>query len=157
MRKIIFVLIILTLSCSRDILTNNQYTDGIKNYLESTFKIKSERFKSTGVFILPLSSCTPCLQSTLKFIGTLKPNAVMVFAIGKSDASETSRLLQILKNQFETYHDTIGDLKFYRTNIGTPYYFEMRNNGEFYGIDLNDQNIGLLKSQQGRQAYRFDQ
>jgi hypothetical protein len=58
---------------------------------------------------------------------------------------DTNQLLEIVKNKFQTYQDTIGDLKFFRTNIGTPYYFEMRKNGKFYGIELNDENIGTLK------------
>ncbi|MFA5815495.1 MAG: hypothetical protein WC865_07730 [Bacteroidales bacterium] len=145
MKKFFVVLIMFTLSCNRDTLTVNQYTDGIKKYLTTTFQISPERFKSNGVFILPLSSCTPCLQSTLKFIGTLQSKTVIVFTIGTSDASETNQLLEIVKKKFQTYQDTNGDLKYFRTNIGTPYYFEMRKNGEFYGVDLNDQNIGLLK------------
>jgi hypothetical protein len=86
MKKILIVVIILTLGCNRDTLTYNQYTDGIKKYLVTTFQISPERFKSNGVFILPLSSCTPCVQSTLKFIGTLKTKTVIVFTIGTSDA-----------------------------------------------------------------------
>jgi len=98
------------------------------------------------LFVIPLSSCTPCVNSALNLFLEINGDDVGIITIGLPENSETLQLMKKISSLDQVWLDEKEELAKYRTNIGSPYYLAIEDGGIRQGIQIDETKIEPLKT-----------
>lgn len=114
-------------------------------HFENAFSERIENTNVEHIFVVPLSSCAPCVQATLKFYLSVEAKNTGIITCGQPDNPETLELVMRLKGHDNVWSDDSITISKYRTNIGSPYYLSIKRGQVSKGLELDNTNVTNLQ------------
>ena len=147
MRKLIILIIPIVLSCNtKSILKEYNYSEDFYLYFENTFNTSLKDQGLKHLFVIPLSSCTPCVNASLNLFLEINREDVGIITVGLPDNSKTFQLVNKIYSLNKVWLDDKEELTKYRTNIGSPYYLSIKNGEIKQGLEIDESKIEQLKT-----------
>lgn len=139
------ILIFMLWHCSRDTETGYKYYKGLETYMQEIFNITLSETEMRNYFIIVDKSCAPCSEETYKMLlETDFPNVCIIF-VKDASLKKHESYIKKLKEKYTTLLDSSEELRYYPTNIRTPFYIEIRDGQPEYYKYLNYKNIDEFK------------
>jgi hypothetical protein len=106
---------------SDDLLKVYEYEEDFNFYFKQNFDLELKDLNNDKLFIVPVSSCTPCVNEVLTNLQNNDCGNSAVLFVGRieDDAQRNKEVEEITKKML-TYNDYESDLYNYQTDIGKP-------------------------------------
>ena len=145
-----FVIVALSLSgCSETVpayYDEYAYTEPLCRYFKEVFGKENFLAQHEKVFVLPLNSCSPCLETTLNYlIEHAQYTNIGTVVVGKAKKEKHARLVEALSDKADlVLIDEKEKLAGYETNIFGPALIQ-RAGRKYYQVNLSDEIWKKLK------------
>lgn len=132
MKKYNFITLLLFVSllfaCSNNKQMNKEdtivkeyaYFKDFTYYFDQTFHTSLREIAPKYVFVVPISSCTPCVDKTIEELDKMNPNNSVLVMVGTTDEEERNIKIEKLVSKYKSYRDLASELYTYETNMGKP-------------------------------------
>ena len=126
-------------------LEDYNYSEDFNVYFSNTFETVLQDQAIKHLFVVPLSSCTPCVEATLSFFIEFSGKDVGIITCGLPDNENTLNYIKTISTLENVWMDNDGDISKYRTNIGAPYYLAVNEGKIRKGLELDNKKIELIR------------
>ncbi|HMO41238.1 MAG TPA: hypothetical protein PKC76_18240 [Saprospiraceae bacterium] len=116
------------------------YETEFKAYLDATFAINTEN-KEVIYFVMPLTSCTYCIQKSYEALTLMSPKDNMFIIIVGDFKNANVDQLAFTKLPFKKLHDVNEAAYRYGFGLAKPMVIHMRNNRCVLGQEISDDMI----------------
>ena len=124
-RVVVSIILISLFSCKKhnqenELVKEYQYFEDFSYYFKTTFNEAIKDINKEKLFIVPVSSCTPCVDEVLSNLSNKQCNACAVVFVGRPEGDQRALIIQKISNKIPAYHDINSELFNYQINIGKP-------------------------------------
>jgi hypothetical protein len=125
-----------------------KYENGFKRFINDTFEITIDDIDNySNIFIIPLSSCTPCVNEALNNICNIKNDKSIILLLGASNDKSICEKVVFINNNFtKVYTDFENKFINYETNIGSPTFLYKRRNHFYNKTDITNESFTELST-----------
>ncbi len=141
----VLILIVIFFSCQSQINKQEnglkqpyEYTEDFNYYFKENFKMSLFDLNKEKLFVVPVSSCTPCVDMVLNNLENNECNNCAALFVGQPDNERQNQINRIVNN-ITAFYDEKSDLYSYQTDVGKPcVLFIERGNVEKMKLDYAD-------------------
>ena len=123
-----FVLLLFLGSCQvpsstslSDLFSEYQYVEDLNYYLNENFNFDLYTLQKENLFIIPIASCTPCVNEVVSKLNSNPCSSCALLFIGEpNESSQIAVVIDSLNHKYPTYFDVHSEIYHYQNNIGKP-------------------------------------
>lgn len=148
-RKLLIILSFVTLfSCkseNQNVMKYN-FNEDFKLYYYNTYK-DSISSNLKFIIVIPLTSCTPCVDTTIDFVSKRKiKNCEVIFVNTEEIVLAINKKTQVdlIKSNYKTKTDSLSILYKYATNIGKPTLLILNSNKITEYMEFGENTISAV-------------
>jgi hypothetical protein len=131
-------------SCDSKPESQYKYEKGFKNYLSDVHDINNKIINQI-YYIVPLYSCSPCVDKNLSFLSSLnKMKNFKIILIGESSKISHQSMVNSITKKHNTLFDKENKAQFYELGLGKPIIIHFENEIPIHYQQIGDNQINEI-------------
>ncbi|HET8861336.1 hypothetical protein [Marivirga sp.] len=142
----IFILLFFVslISCDSKPESQYKYEKDFKNYLSDVHNLNNNIINQI-YYIVPLYSCSPCVDKNLKFLSSLnKIKNFKIILIGESSRKSHQSMVNSINKNHVTLFDKENKAQFYELGLGKPIIIHFENEIPIHYQQIGDNQINEI-------------